>query len=259
MIANIQGKKIHYLDQGSGNPVILLHGYLEDASMWDYLTIPISEKYRVICVDLPGHGKSDNLDKDISIAHMAILVKGLLDILSIKKALFIGHSMGGYVGLSLMNNFPKAVEKLILFHSKASADNAETMLKRDKAIKMLKQHPSLYIKETISNLFWKENKSNYQEEISQLIEKANNGNINGYIEANIAMKNRPDLQFVLKENDNIVYISGIHDPVIPINLSRSEMNFINADSRFLLNKSGHMGFIEEKEECERILINALKI
>ena len=190
---------------------------------------------------------------------MAILVKGILDFLSIKKALFIGHSMGGYVGLSLMNNFPKAVEKLILFHSKASADNPETLLKRDKAVEMLKQHPSLYIKETLSNLFWKKNKSTYHKDISHLIEKANNGNINGYVEASIAMKNRPDLQFILKENNNIVYIAGIHDPVIPIDVSRSEMNFVNTNSQFLLNKSGHMGFIEEKEESERILINALKI
>ena len=51
MIANIEGKRVHYLDQGNGSPVILLHGYLEDASMWDYLTIPISKKYRVICID----------------------------------------------------------------------------------------------------------------------------------------------------------------------------------------------------------------
>lgn len=258
MIASIGGKKIHYQDEGTGKTVVLLHGYLESISMWSRLSSVLSKQYRVVCIDLPGHGESDNLHEDLSIDHMANLVNGLVNHLAIKKAMFIGHSMGGYVGLSLLNNFPNLVEKLILFHSKASNDSPEIKLKRDQGIKMLEQHPSLYIKESINNLFWQETKSSFSKDISSLVNEAKKRNSKGYIEAMIAMKNRPDRRFLLNEKDNIIYIAGKHDPVISIDLSLLEMELIKENYQFTLEKSGHMGFIEEKEMCEKMIIIGLR-
>lgn len=257
MITSIFGKEVHYLDQGSGNPIILLHGFLESVSMWDSLTKSLSKKSRVISIDLAGHGKSDNLETDISISHMASLVKELLNFLSIKKARFVGHSMGGYVGLSLINSNAEMLEKLVLLHSKASADSHETKLKRDQGVKMLEQHPNLYIKESITNLFWQKDSLGNREDISNLIKEAQKKDGHGYIEALIAMKNRPDLRHLLKEQNKIAFIAGINDPVIPIEISRSEMNVLDKKNQYILHKSGHMGFIEERELCERMILNGL--
>lgn len=259
MIATISGKKVHYLDIGSGRPVILLHGYLENISMWSSITDMLSKEFRVISIDLAGHGKSDPLEKDLSIQHMASLVNDLLKSLSIKKASFVGHSMGGYVGLAIINDHPDRVEKLILLHSKSSADSHETKLKRDQGIVMLQQHPNLYIKESINNLFWEKDKSRNKEAILNLIEEAKKGNLKGYSDALTAMKNRPDLRNLLKSHKNILFIAGNKDPVIPIETSHSEMRLLDEKFQFILEKSGHMGFIEERELCEKMIINGLKV
>lgn len=259
MIATISGKKVHYLDIGSGRPVILLHGYLESIFMWNSITEMLSKEFRVISIDLAGHGESDPLEKDLSIQHMASLINDLLNSLSIKKASFVGHSMGGYVGLAILNDYPDKVEKLILLHSKSSADSHETRLKRDQGIVMLEQHPTLYIKESINNLFWEKDKSRNSREILKLIEEAKKGNLQGYSEALIAMKNRPDLRHLLKDHKNILFIAGYNDPVIPIELSLSEMQLLDEKSQFTLKKSGHMGFLEERELCEKMIINGLKM
>jgi pimeloyl-ACP methyl ester carboxylesterase len=257
MIAELSSKKIHYLDSGKGGVIVLLHGFLESSFIWKSLSKKLSDKYRIINIDLPGHGASDELGSDISIDHMAKKVIALLKSLSINKAQVIGHSMGGYVGLALLEEDPERVEQLILLHSKAGEDAPETKLKRDQGMEMIRQHPSLFVKEGLNNLFWKERAGLFKTQIDDLVLDAERNNYKGYIEALEAMKNRPDRRSLLKKFNNIVFIAGRHDPVIPYNISQLEMEMLASGSHNTLEMSGHMGFIEEKEKLEKLIDEVL--
>ena len=69
---------LYFEDQGTGLTVVLLHGFMESVFMWESLSERLSKRFRVLCVDLPGHGRSDDLENDFSIDHMALIVRHLL-------------------------------------------------------------------------------------------------------------------------------------------------------------------------------------
>jgi pimeloyl-ACP methyl ester carboxylesterase len=253
MIKEIKGRKIHFLDQGKGSPVILLHGFLESSFIWKSLADRLSQNYRVISIDLPGHGQSDCLSGNISIDHMADIIIELSTLLSTEKAQIIGHSMGGYVGLAILEKDPTLVKQLILLHSKAGADSPEVKQKREQGMVMLKDHSALFVKESLTNLFWKENTVKFKSDIDALIDVMQQSPAEGYIEALQAMRDRPDRRHLLSQFENIVYIAGKHDPVIPYAASLEDKEMLRSKAFESLDNSGHMGFIEEKDQCEKII------
>jgi pimeloyl-ACP methyl ester carboxylesterase len=253
MIVDINGHILHYQDAGKGSPVVLLHGFLESLAMWKSFSAGLIKKHRVIAIDLPGHGNSAPMNASPSIDGMAELVYGVLESLHIEKCILIGHSMGGYVGLSLLEKHPQLMDKLILLHSKAAGDSPEGKIKRNQGMEMLRQHPLLFIKEAITNLFWSASIAQFKKEIAQLISDAQIGDYSGYIQALEAMKNRPDRREQLSLNKNVYLIAGKHDPVIPYETSLEEMALVQKNHTKSLLLSGHMGFIEEKENCEKFL------
>ena len=99
--------KVHYSDQGRGQVIVLLHGYLETSEVWSSVAHQLSKKFRIIAVDLPGHGKSDCNREVLSMEIMATIIKKLLESLSIKKFLLTGHSLGGYITLAFAELFPE--------------------------------------------------------------------------------------------------------------------------------------------------------
>ena len=115
MFFEFNGGKIYYNDIGEGTPVVLLHGYLESSDIWDDFAKKLSEKYRVISVDLPGHGMSGSYGSTHTMEFMANIVKELLDTLGIKKVFLTGHSLGGYVTLAFLELFPEIFPVTLFF------------------------------------------------------------------------------------------------------------------------------------------------
>ena len=74
---------VHYSDQGTGNCIVLLHGFLEDLSMWDKVVEALKKTHRVICIDLLGHGKTESLGYIHTMEAQGIIIKHLLDSLSL--------------------------------------------------------------------------------------------------------------------------------------------------------------------------------
>ena len=97
MILDYKGANIFYTDEGSGKPVVLIHGFLENASMWNNLKPHISKKNRVITIDLLGHGQSDCLGYIHTMEELAETIEAVLSHLNIISSILIGHSLGGYV------------------------------------------------------------------------------------------------------------------------------------------------------------------
>lgn len=91
---------VHFSDYGKGTAVVLLHGFLENQTMWDDTVAVLSKKYRVITIDLLGHGLTENLGYIHTMEQMAEAVREVLVHLKVRKSFFVGHSMGGYVALA---------------------------------------------------------------------------------------------------------------------------------------------------------------
>ena len=140
---------MYYRVFGNGHPVVFLHGFLEDHSIWIELAERLND-YTIIIPDLPGHGKSSCLSKNCSMAFMAEIVSVLLNKLNIQRPLVFGHSMGGYAGLELAR---LQLIDLVLVHSNFWADSPQKKADRNRVIEVVEQSHLFFIKQAIPNLF----------------------------------------------------------------------------------------------------------
>jgi 3-oxoadipate enol-lactonase len=117
--------RLAYQEQGQGSPLMLVHGFPFDHSIWDAVAGHIQSEVRVILPDLRGFGNSPSSSSAFSMMNMAGDLVMLLDHLKIEKVVLVGHSMGGYIGLAFAKAFPDRLSGLGLVASKASADTPE--------------------------------------------------------------------------------------------------------------------------------------
>jgi 3-oxoadipate enol-lactonase len=110
---------LYYEEQGKGFPLVLIHGLLSDLATWRYQIDPFSKRYRVITLDLKGHGQSSKPTREYRVASHADDVYHLLQKLHIAQAHLCGLSMGGMVAEVMAIRYPKVVRGLVLADSAA--------------------------------------------------------------------------------------------------------------------------------------------
>jgi len=240
----------HYFDQGNGPVLLLLHGFLEDLSMWDDIVNSFKQTHRVIRLDLLGHGKTENIGYIHTMEAQAQLIHFLLDHLDISQCSIVGHSMGGYIALAFTELFPEMVQGICLMNSTALADTEEKKHNRDRGIKAVKQNHKIFIRLAIPNLFSEENRSVFTSEIKSITQSALKMSQQGIIAALEGMKVRKDQSHLLgKKEFSILMIIGRKDPALDYN------SLIDQVNKYALNHvifdDGHMSHIEN--------ISALKI
>ena len=125
MQAKINGITLAYNDQGTGLPIIFLHAFPLNRTMWAQQEEALSSQFRVITIDLRGHGESDAPLWRYTLDQAADDVRGLLDYLSIPQAVFVGLSMGGYVLFAFYRKYAERVKGLVLADTRAQADTDE--------------------------------------------------------------------------------------------------------------------------------------
>jgi pimeloyl-ACP methyl ester carboxylesterase len=114
---DLHGERIAYLDEGSGEAIVLLHGLAGSSETWRSLIGPLSRKYRVVAPDLLGHGNSTKPRTDYSLGALSVLVRDVLDELGITRATFVGHSLGGGIAMQFVYQHPDYVQRLVLINS----------------------------------------------------------------------------------------------------------------------------------------------
>ncbi len=125
MRATVNGITIAYSDRGQGLPVVWLHAFPFNRTMWEGQVAGLSDRFRVIAVDLRGHGESDAPLWRYTLDLFADDVVGLLDHLGIRQAVFAGLSMGGYTLFALHRCHPERIKGLIFCDTRAEADKPE--------------------------------------------------------------------------------------------------------------------------------------
>lgn len=125
MYVTVNGIRLGYNDLGQGLPIVFLHAFPLDRTMWTAQEATLAPHYRVITIDLRGHGKSDAPLWHYTLDQAANDVKGLLDHLAIRQAVFVGLSMGGYILFAFYRKYAELVRAMVLADTKAQADTAE--------------------------------------------------------------------------------------------------------------------------------------
>ena len=253
MEQNIELKNccLRYNVSGSGPVIVLLHGYLENLFVWDTITPALEKTFTVLRVDLPGHGKSECSESEISMEFMAGCVRQLLDKLNIKKIFLIGHSMGGYVSLAFTEMFPELLSGVCLFHSNPYADSSEKKTSRLADVDVvLNGGKEDLANRAIPNLFASQNLQKFSGEVERVKSIARATSNDGVIGALKGMANRPDRSDVIINTEvPVSFILGKYDKLIPPDLVEKMKTSFKKARFLILKNSGHMGYIEEPNQA----------
>ena len=246
--------KIRYRSEGKGGAVVLLHGFLENLTMWNPFITELATKNRIVTIDLLGHGQTGCLGYVHTMEEQAAIVNAVLNHLHLRKFILVGHSMGGYVALKLAEMNPERIKGLCLMNSTALADSVEKKKNRDRAIKAVKHNKKTFIKVAIPNLFSEANKSVYRKEISEIIEEAVQMPTQGVIASLEGMKIRKSRTKVLKMNTfNKMLVIGKQDPALEYESLIKQVK--NTNVKVAEFPDGHMSHIENKTELFHTIRN----
>ncbi|MCB0479969.1 MAG: alpha/beta hydrolase [Flavobacteriales bacterium] len=248
--AEYKKARVYFTEKGTGKTVVLLHGFLENSTMWKFAIPELSKKYRVVSIDLPGHGKSACFGYVHTMEEMAEAVKSVISQLKIRKASIVGHSMGGYVSLAFGDLFPDHTRSICLFFSTTKADNAQKKKSRNGAIELVKKNHKSFVRIAFPLLFRSKYRTVKRDEIKLAKEEALKTPKQGIIAALEGMKRRPSREVLLKFAPfPIHFISGQRDPVIDIKTIGNQLKGADKSTAIILKGPGHMGHIESPEEC----------
>ena len=243
---------MHVADSERGQKcIVLLHGYLESMLVWDEFISLLKDEMRVVVLDLPGHGVSMINGETHTMEYLADCVGLTMEALGVEKYSVVGHSMGGYVALAMLDKYAKNLESITLLSSTTSADSQEKCDRRRREIELIKAGK----KNTLARLvphqgFAPENVkrlNDYIEDLRELILITEDEGVIAILGGMIERKSRGE-----QLRDSTIphlFIFGRHDFYIPEEVAE-EMIAADAGAKVLwLEHSGHMGFIEEPELC----------
>ena len=235
---------------------VLLHGYLESLRVWDDFVGLLTDKVRVVAIDIPGHGRSSNIAPVHTMELMADVVAGVLDALQIDKVTLVGHSMGGYISLAFCAAYAERLEGLVLL---SSSPNPDTELKREnrrREIALVKAGKKDMLARVAPEAGFAEmNRDSLRRYINNLVEQVHITDDEGIVALLGGMIERKDQNEMLRRSRvRQLFIMGTHDGYIPVEAAQ-EFIAKNPQAKVAwLDKSGHMGFIEEPEACATALL-----
>ena len=238
---------ISYSIDGIGETLVLLHGFCEDKSVWHEFKQPLLLNVNIICIDLPGFGKSLPGNNHLSMELMADAVLSVLNEEQIEKCFVIGHSMGGYVALSFAEKYSERLKGLGLFHSSCFADDEQKKETRKKVAEfVLKNGSRAFADQLFPTLFTQEFARSNEKLIFSLEEKAAIIPDQSIASASLAMRERIDKTDFLKNTQlPVLIIIGKNDLAIPFEKSVMMAHLPSTAVICMLEKSAHMGMFEE--------------
>ncbi len=249
-----------YFDSEKGDKtLLLLHGYLESIESWEFILPLLTKYYRVIALDIPGHGISEVKGEIHTTEFIADTIKALLDKINVSKISVMGHSMGGYFAIALKRKYPEIVEKLILHHSTPDGDTPERGENRKREIEVIRSgRKELLATINPGKSIAKKNRKVMSETIREMSEQVMMTEDEGIIALLNGMMERGDGNEVISAmKSDVMLIFGRDDEFMPeeYSLSISEKH---AKARTVwMEDSGHSSHYEEPEKLVAHIVNFL--
>lgn len=245
----------HYV-AGEGQPLVLVHGFCESSQIWQNILPALTDKYKVIGVDLGGFGGSDDLlPHPTTIDVLASQIKDLLWHLGIDQAVWIGHSLGGYISLAFAEKYPALVKGLGLIHSTALPDSEEKKKVRQNVIDFVEKNGvQPFIDNFVEPLFYSKRHPALQGSIHAVQAIASQTPLKTVVEVTKAMRDRPDRTHVLREATYPVLLAiGREDNAVPFETYISQLTLAADTLVHIWAETAHMGMYERPEETRKLL------
>lgn len=260
-----KNKNMHYTVQGSGNAVILIHGLMEGAWIWAEMTQYWAKSNKIVSIDLPGHGESEQIGEIHSMELCAELVVEIMHKENLEKAAIIGHSMGGYVALAVADLFPGKVLGLGLFHSQAAQDSEEGLFDRRRVIALLEsngQEKKGFLTRFIPSLFAIQNRDRLKDKIEALTKHGMEMSADSIMAIQKGLAERKSYLDTLQQTTNktkipFLFVIGKYDQKASVSAVIAQAMMCEK-SEILWLPCGHMGFWEESETCASFVGDFLK-
>lgn len=244
---------IAFNEMGEGETIVFLHGFCGSMSYWDKIAPVLAKEYHVILIDLRGHGNSSSSYDPFTIDNMAKDIKEVLESLQVGQFYLFGHSLGGYITLSLVEHYPEKLKGYGLIHSTAFPDSEEAKEGRANSAKSIeKDGIQPFIDGLVSKLFSDDSLLNLKKEVEKTREVGYSTNSKAAQQTLLAMKGRPDRHIVIKKNNiPVLLVAGDQDKIIPVEKSLSaEGSHIKTK---IIAECGHMSMLEKPDTLVEVI------
>ena len=249
---------LNYSEAGQGTPVILLHGFPLSGAIWHEQQQRLSDRYRVITPDLRGHGRSPAPSGVYEMDLLARDVLALLDALLIKKAVIMGHSMGGYVALAAWNLAPERFLALGLIASQAGADTEEGRQGRYKLANKVAAEGSSAVAAAMMPKLFAAGIAVAPPILAQVREIILNTGRAGIIGSLQGMAVRPDSAALLsKISVPVLILAGDQDQIIAPDKAKAMAGAMKTATLTMVEHAGHMPMLEQPEATTTALCDFL--
>lgn len=246
--AELNHHSLSYIDAGTGEVILLLHGFCGNSGYWRLIFPEMAKDYRIIVPDLRGHGESGTPEGPYSMESFADDIAALLEKLNIPKATLLGHSMGGYITLAFAEKYPNLLNRFGLIHSTSFPDDEKGKEGRARNIALIRQQGmEAFIENLVPKLFAPAHLHHMTEAIDEVKRIGWLTNPNGAIASLEGMKARPDRTNILKETSlPVLLVAGADDQIIQPDrtFSADRPNI----TKFLIHGSGHMSMFEKPDQ-----------
>lgn len=230
-----------------GVPVLIfIHGFPFNKSMWNRQMNELKDDFRVIAYDIRGHGNTDNGNADFSIELFARDLIGFMDALKVDKVILCGLSMGGYISLNAITNFPERFNALILCDTNCIADTPEAYERRLKSIDSIKENGmEWYADASIKNLFAPESISTKLAEIESVKEMILNTSQQSIFNTLLALSNRKETCSKLEQiKVPVLILVGKEDKIAPPEAAQLMHKSLKDSLLRIIGHAGHVSNIE---------------
>lgn len=242
---------LSFQEQGTGPTLILLHGFPMNSQVWDNFRIILSKEFKIITIDLPGLGDSPILKTPFTIDDVASHILTWLDEKGINNCVIIGHSLGGYVALSMVEKDAKKFAGLVLLHSTAFPDSEEKKQSRLKVIEFIDKNGVLAFTSNFIPTLFADQSHPAIETVKSISIKSSALAVKSYT---IAMKNRPSRINTLKEfKKPILFLAGEKDGGIPTETILQQSSVALNSEVHVLKNVAHMGMFEAPDTLANLI------
>ena len=247
--------EIAYEDVGCGPAIVLIHCYPFNRSLWADQVTALTDRYRVLTLDLRGHGETESSPGTSTMNLMAQDISALMDELRIDRAVIGGLSMGGYVALAFYHLFPHRVEKLLLADTRAQADTEEGKATRAQQVQQILADGMAGIANAmLPKLLSPETVSKRPEIVKRVRDMMMHTNPQGAAAALRGMAEREDQTDRLSEiNVPTLIVVGKEDPITPVADSEKMHDAIAGSQLVVIENASHVSNIEQADQFNRVL------
>ena len=252
MNTTVDGVSLHYQVHGSGEPVLLVHGFPLSGQLWDPAVSLLQGRFELIVPDLRGHGRSGASD-DVSMARYADDLAAQLDAAGAKGPVtVVGHSMGGYIAFEFYRRYPERVRALVLVDTRAGPDTEEAAEgRREMAGRVLRDGSGVIADALLDRLFAPAAAAALRERWNEVMAATPPV---GVAAALRAMAERPDSRPTLPEIDwPMLVVVGADDAITPPEEARRMHEAIPNSRLEIIPEAGHMTPVEQPERFAEIL------